>query len=343
MEEEKNVGIKICIRIKNSESLVMSEFQGSHCYRLQAIETPWSSDQSRHGKHSTNVKPLLPCIDAVIILTMDSPTGLSRRRTLMKKYGGIIRTLCPRAFFQVNRGFIACPKDHVYSPPDDIVHAILHAFRSTEELNNILLMEDDAMFESSGDNLRISFQRVNNFIQYKQIHGEPLNTYNLGAIAHGLIPCGTGLHHRKIVGFMGAAQAVIWSRPARKSFIKSVDLSAYPPGEMPMADDRTLVPQLNKHAFTYKRPIVTQIFPKTENSDNWKFFRVPHKKKSWKSGMNSIAQKSARGLLSFSRLDKNTQPGWNIVYGYGSGLTVFTSFISALMVMGGCALMRSTQ
>jgi len=312
----------------------MSEFQGSHCYRLQAIETPWSRGGRNADAEPMDLGPLLPGVDAVIILTMQSPTGRERVRRLMKLYGKIISTLCPKAYFQINRGYKRCPKANVHSPPDDLVHATLEAFRNMQHFENILLLEDDAIFEMKGLNLRVALREVGNFILHRQKTGMPFNTYNLGAIAHALIPCGRNLNHRRIFGFMGAAQGVIWSREARTSVLQSIHIHSYVPGEMPANDDRHFVPELDTHAFTYKKPLVTQIFVPTNNSNHWRLLGPHSKEHPWKLYINSVLKQMVRWIISMIRLDRYTKPGWDIMYGYGAGIIVFTCTSIMLVVFG---------
>lgn len=323
----------------------MSELEESHCYSIREIPTPWSGGARNVHAQPMQLGPLLPGVDAVIILTMHSPTGRDRARRLMKLYGEIISTLCPRAYFQINRGYKRCAKANVHSPPDDLVHATLEAFRNMEHFDNILLLEDDAIFEMKGLHLRAALRRVGHFILDRQKKGKPFNTYNLGAIAHALLPCGRNLNHRRIVGFMGAAQAVIWSRKARASVLRSIDIRSHVPGEMPANDDRHFVPELDTHAFTYKIPLVTQIFVPTNNSNHWRLLGPHSERQQWKLYLNTALQKIVRWLISLVRLDRDTQPGWDIMYGYGSGITVFTSIMLAVLGLSGrlLLLMRNNR
>ena len=301
------------------------------CYRIREIPTPWSggSGDVKLGPND-HIQPILPGVDAVIIMTMDTPTGQNRVRKMMRKYGRIIASLCPRAYFQINQGYKRCPKQNVVYPHADLVHATLQVFRNTMKFRNILLLEDDAVFEMKGLALRVALRRVGMFITDRQSRGKPFNTYNLGAIAHALLPCGERLHHRRIIGFMGAAQAVIWSRKARVSILKSTNIASYPNGKVPHIDDRTFIPQLETYAFTYKKPVITQLFVETENSKHWAVLGVQDSE--FRHHANRFARKIARLFISILNVDQRTQPGWNIMYGYGIGATVFAS-----VVVGGIA------
>ena len=296
----------------------------SDCYTIKEIPTPWSIGNSPSTLNKS-FSPILPGVDAVIIMTMDSRNGRARAHRLMRKYGRIIATLCPRAYFQVNKGYKRCHKHNVLYPHADLVHATLQAFRTTKKFNNILLMEDDAIFETVGLKLRVALKRVGEFIVRRQQDKKPFNTYNLGAIAHALLPCGQGLHHRRIIGYLGATQANIWSREARNAVLQSIDISSYPSGAIQHIDNPKFVPQLEKYAFTYKRPIATQIFPKTDNSNHWAVFGVD--RDGWKRHANDVARKFVRNFIKTLQIDHRTQPGWNILYGYGLGITVFSSLV----------------
>ena len=298
-----------------------------NCYTIKTIPTPWSLGDSSTLRSDHKIRPILPGVDAVVILTTNSANGRARVRTLMRKYGRIIATLCPRAHFQVNRSYKQCYKNNVFYPHVDLVHAYLQAFRTTKKFHNVLILEDDAIFEMTGLELAVALKRVGEFIARRQSEGKPFNTYNLGCIAHALLPCGKKLQHRRIIGFLGATQAVIWSRDARSALLRSIDIASRPSGAIKHIDDPTFVPHLEEHAFTYKRPIVTQTFPYTENSQYWTVFGVGTE--GWRRRVNDAARVLVRGFFKTLQVDYRTQPGWNILYGYGLGITAFSSIVLA--------------
>lgn len=301
----------------------------SRCYRLREVPTPWSTGKNEiKGPLSGSMQtPLLPGVDATIILTMGTHTGRKRSGRLMKRYGTIISRICPKVYFQINQGFKRCSKRNVHAPPTDLLHALLQAFRHAQGFRNVLILEDDAVFEPSGLQLRMTLLRVGRFIVNRQLNGKPFNTYNLGAVAHILFPCGKGLNHRRILGFRGCAQAIIWSREARNEVLRSINIASYPNHHVLHADNRKLIPQLESHAFTYKTPIVTQLFVETDNSQYWSSF---YENRGWRRDADKLMRAVTRACIQLLRLDKSTQPGWNLMYGFGMGSTAFPVFVLAI-------------
>lgn len=306
----------------------MSRAAEEACYRLHELPTPWSI-QKRKTKNTMARgarAPLLPGVDAVIVLTMNTRTGRRRIQKFMSSQGHIVSSLCPRAFFQINEGYRRCPKQNVDSPPTDLLHALLQAFRHAHGFQNVLIMEDDAIFERTGLQLKLALRRVGEFITDRQQRGKAFNTYNLGAVAHILLPCGKNLNHRRIVGFRGCMQAVIWSKEARNQVLESINLSKRPKHHLLHADDRNVIPQLEQHAFTYRSPVATQLFVETDNSRHWSAFR---RDRGWRQDANKAMRAITRACIRLLDLDTYTQPGWNLMYGFGIGSTAFPILVIA--------------
>lgn len=309
---------------KKSKSRVgMSRRGESRCYAIREIPTIYT------GHPNQRQLPILPGVDAVVIMTNATIEGRKRVKTFVRKYGRLVEALCPKAMFQINHGFQRCYKGGVLTSSADYVHAMLEAFRNTQRFQNVLILQDNVVFDLSGLQLKLALYRVGRFIVRRQRMHKPFNTYNLGCLAHALLPCGENLQHRKIVGFLGCTQAVVWSREARHALLRSIDVRAHAPGCMPTANDRSFIPQLETHAYTYKRPIATQTFDSS-------FLSKPARYPQCHSKRSLISTKWVRfvtGLgIRLLRLDKTTRPGWNVLNGFGMGLTTFLALMCAAIV-----------
>jgi hypothetical protein len=68
----------------------------------------------------------------------------------------------------------------------------------------------------------------------------------------------------RYIHFFAAAQAIIYSQKARNKIIKYISLNDFDKGQI----DPAYIGKLDKK-FTYKYPLIVQLFPNTENKNVW--------------------------------------------------------------------------
>ncbi len=187
-------------------------------------------------------EPLLKNVDATYILTLESS-----KRVIDKN----ITNLSKVTYVQTNQGFRKCPKPGVDSSSRDIVHAVQNVCINTRHLSNVLVLEDDAEMMPTCTKRR-SFSQVDSFLsRHSGI------VFSLGSFGF-VIPASCTI--RKFVGFMGFAQAVIYSQAVRNE-LENVNVE-----EVKHIDAHFL----SRHpCYTHALPLVVQKFPNTDNMKEW--------------------------------------------------------------------------
>ena len=188
--------------------------------------------------------PIFKNVDATYILTLDK----SNRINNIEEY---IYKLSKKTFVQVNKGFRECRKKNVDTTCKDILHACKNIFYHARQFKNILVLEDDAVFiESKPES---DLKCIDNFIGKREF-----NVYSLGSLGFTLPET---LLHQRFIGFIGFAQAMIYSKCIREELLK-VDIK-----EINHIDANFL--SKKKLKFTYYKPLIVQYFENTENMNEW--------------------------------------------------------------------------
>ena len=219
-------------------------------------------------------RPVLPNVAATYVLTMlDSTRQLDKER---------LCRLTPHTYIQYNKGFKKCKKPGVHDTGQDIIHAyqnLASHILSETTFEAVLILEDDAIITED------CFKYLTDVDRFIAEHA--FDVYSL---------CSTGfmlpynMKHRLIMGTLGSANAIIWSRTGLEK-LSSVDL------KQRRHVDRDIISEFDLK-YTYWRPLIMQTFPLTENSRNW-----------------SPAARAARhGAAAFLNWHRKPQPGWNIAY-----------------------------
>ena len=82
-------------------------------------------------------KPILKNVDVTIILVMENSTRF--------KYDPFLINLSKKTVFQYNKGFRACKKPStILKSNNDINHAYYTAFEYSKDMNNVIILEEDA-------------------------------------------------------------------------------------------------------------------------------------------------------------------------------------------------------
>jgi hypothetical protein len=195
---------------------------------------------------NTTTTPMLKNVDVVLILTMEGSNRFKKDPFLLN--------LGKKTIIQYNKGFKKCIKPlTIKTSREDIVHAYYAAFDYLKKYNNVIILEDDAIVINKNP---LIYDKIDKFI----------NTQDFDIFTFG----STGIFSNynkdflKISIFFGALQAVIYSKKARNKLAKDISSSNFNKGHM----DAIYIDRLDKK-FTYKYPLIVQLFPRTENQNIW--------------------------------------------------------------------------
>lgn len=188
-----------------------------------------------------------------------------------------------------NKGFRKCEKHLPENKSNfDIIHCNLEIFKHSlkENYSNILVLEDDFIIEESATNSK-HINEVNKFCLQRKNKKYMLS---LGSIPTLVLPY--SFKFRILLGGFGM-QAIIYSRKYILYMLKKKDY-IYKIG------DWDEVNNWNIFNYLYYKPLITQIFPETENRKNY----------ASNLGLTNLVIKISNKL----GMDKHPQPGFNIAY-----------------------------
>jgi len=190
--------------------------------------------------------PLLRSVHTAFVLTM---TDDARLDALARS--GALR-LCARTFVQHNRGFRRCRKpEFVQSTSTDLVHAYCEVALRARGMGNVLILEDDAEVLAAAT--RADFAEVDAFVAHRAF-----DFYTLGSAGRQRPSPHKG-HLR--LAYTGASHAIIWPEATRARL-----LEVYMPRLTHIDSDFLAMLPL---AYTFRDPLVGQLFLRTENSHTW--------------------------------------------------------------------------
>jgi hypothetical protein len=222
-------------------------------------------------------RPVLSNVDVVLILTMEDINRFNEDPFLLN--------LAKKTIIQYNKGFKKCNKPStIISSKQDIVHAYYTAFEYLKNYNNVIILEDDALVVNKDI---LIYDKIDKFIATTNF-----NIFTFGSF--GLFSNYNEDFLKLDHYYFGSAQAIIYSRNARSKLIEDISLSNFNKGHI----DITYIGNLT-NKFTYKYPLIVQLFPKTENKNSW--------------FSNVFILYSVRLIIAILKLDTNTH-GWFLYY-----------------------------
>jgi len=189
-------------------------------------------------------------VDITYVITL---RGSSRKASILNQINKFKPT--KKVIIVENTPFKHCNKDICGKPVNktslDLIHANRYIWKISQGYNNILVLEDDAIFSERLLKKPEIIQDIRDFILLKN----PLS-YSLGSIH--IISSMLG-SHRKLLA-KGGAHAMIHSKIARKTLLDKCDYAA---------DDIDFHTSFD--TWGYKETLVGQVFEETANSKNWIF------------------------------------------------------------------------
>ena len=216
-------------------------------------------------KFNFNLGILDNVIDCCIVLLMENNKKREKSITeTINKY-----KLCNKTVIQYNKGYKKCSKKlYKQNSCYDINDAYYNAFKyaDSQDYRNILILEDDALFDHNILNSKI-IKDIENLYNTTKV-----NLFNLGP--------GFNLVHPKNMLFDNynckqlilsvAAQAIIYSKEARKLFYNSYDNNGF----RKKAIDMDMNILTYGPIYMYNKPLSYQPFVETENNSNWEILGV---------------------------------------------------------------------
>ena len=140
---------------------------------------------------------------------------------------------------------------------NDITHALANVMRHAAErcYENILVLEDDFIVDHSYFN-QTDVDRIGEFTK-----SNPFDLYNLGGL--GMMSYPVGLYHRRAIQSTWA-HAVIYNKRYFDKYINHVERLEY---NIPCDNVQMNIPSIR--VYFYWKPIIFQIFERTENRSTW--------------------------------------------------------------------------
>ena len=195
-----------------------------------------------------------------------------------------------------NKGYKKCSKsEQINAPALDLVDAFLQIFKHAAEQNYdyILILEDDFMFDPAVKDPK----NVNNIQHFlKKHHGENFQ-YLLGCIPWLQIPC----EYTTRIGIItNGTHSCIYSKPNRDFILKQS------PTTIKDWDTYNCFNLFTKNIprYMYYTPLCYQLFPNTENSDNWGKHNV----------FLYYLLKILKFIFKLLHLDTQIEPGYSLFY-----------------------------
>tara|TARA_B100000945_G_C20377597_1_gene595434 strand:- start:698 stop:1432 length:735 start_codon:yes stop_codon:yes gene_type:complete len=203
-----------------------------------------------------------------------------------------IKTLCNNTFLQVNRGWKKCSKaTHITSAAKDLIDAYKNVFLYCKNIYEpILILEDDAIVLESQQK---HYEEIDNFISHAKF-----DIYSLGSVGF-VNPFNLGVHKSYLYA-IGYSQAVIWSRTARMKALSFIEKNC----NLTHVDVHIMSKMQKK--YSYYIPMVVQLFPETENQENWCYFCT-------NTQLEKTTVKAWIHCLHLLNLHKKTD-NWHVLY-----------------------------
>lgn len=254
--------------------------------------------------------PWLRGVPRAYVLTMGNSKRLAD--------GARLKTLCRMSKTTVvqfnHKDRVDCHKPECTRKSNfDLVHAYQAACRHASDLDGgpVLFLEDDAVVRD--DATRCEFDLVNEFVT-----AEAFDVYTLGSI--GIVPPWGRVGDHFAMLMVWHTQATIWSQPTRAKLL-AADVST-----LPHVDAHFLSPL--KRKFKFKRPLIVQTFPESENSKSWCLHCRDDALGTVEKWGVGVWTGWYRGVLA---LDQRPLPGWDV-------LNLLTHLSFGLLAMVTCVV-----
>lgn len=224
-------------------------------------------------------------IDATYILTMEDSKERHSNILEQLQYFHPTHTV----YIVYNKGFLKCNKNLTENKSNiDLIHFYLNTFKHSiqNQYSNILVLEDDFIAEPSVND-DICAADINEFCSS---FIDDKYTLSLGSIPVVSIPYSLKFN----ISYVSlGTHAVVYSKKYRQYVLDHAD-DVYESMDWDIYMNNKLI------HYNYYKPVITQIFSETDNKKNW----------DNRFGLTDLATK----IINLLKLDKQSQPGFNILY-----------------------------
>lgn len=252
-------------------------------------------------------------IDAVYVILLENSDRTENVYKQLNKY-----KLSKNTYIQINKGYKNCDKKLLkqqsnYDLLDSNYNIWLHA--NENNYNNILILEDDFIFDD-----RILDRNVLNDLD-NFINNYEFDIYSLGNVPIILSPFLLTKHPKILEG--AGAHSTILTKQIRNLLIDKYENSTdWLKNSRGHIDWIYITNNFNYHI--YYKPLCYQIFPKTENMGTWD--------QDLNIILKIITNFSSNILIPLFKLDKQPQPGFDIIYIFSYTL-IITLYILIIYII----------
>jgi hypothetical protein len=212
--------------------------------------------------------PILHNVDIAVILLMENSNRFVPDPFLLN--------LTKKTVIQYNLGIKMCYKSSkITTSVQDIVHAYYTAFKYVQKYNNVIIFEEDAIVINKDISV---YKKIDKFLEN--------NNFDIFTFGSFSIFSKYDNDFYKLNNILTQSQAIIYSPNSIKKLIKMCSDSSINNKHI----DYEYIGQL-KNKFTYKYPLIVQLFPETENQTTWpgifitkkliKLFELDKKPDNW--------------------------------------------------------------
>lgn len=157
-----------------------------------------------------------------------------------------------KVYIILNQGYKKCQKNSsITKPPLDLIDAFLEVFKHAQNKENILILEDDFMFD---DKILDPFHQ-NNINKFIQKNSTSDFLYYIGALPYVLFPYDF-YNYKNIAS--GGTHSIIYSKKMREKFNTTNKIH-----------DWDVYLNLQANRYVYYTPLCYQYFLETENTNHW--------------------------------------------------------------------------
>jgi hypothetical protein len=191
-----------------------------------------------------------------------------------------------------NKGYKNCKKDNIQLPAHDLVDAFLQIFKDAKYKNydNILILEDDFIFSEKIKDV----STIVNVCAFLNNHKNENFQYLLGCIPLIKMPYTFDGNNYRSLASIGT-HACVYSKKNREEILKK---------EKKNITDWDIYNCFHSRRYTYYIPLCYQLFPNTENSNNW--------------GINNyvlyLLGLITKKIFKLFKLDNQIEPGYSFFY-----------------------------
>jgi hypothetical protein len=265
----------------------------------------------------------MPCYEYEIIHRTETPTLnvdlaiiLAMKGTNRFIRDPFVLNLSKITIIQWNHGFKKCKKpDAVNKASKDILHAYMTAWNYSKKYNNVIIFEDDAQIINKDITV---YNKINKFISCEKfIKNKSIFTF--GSIT-SWITCNNDFLKKKFDSGFSMIQAVVYSKKSREFLLLEAINKGYNLGQV----DAQLLGLLD-NTFSYKYPLIVQIWPDSDNMADW--FN------SYNPVIRPVMEFCVRNSIKTLHLD--TKPdNWSFIYFiYSEFGLIFIGIIILLLLL----------